>query len=277
MRILSYGLIGALLAAGSAHAEPAPKLTDIDLLGSVGAYGVGMNLQMRNNTEVIGAYYFYTSKLKDIRLSPSNGADADQLVLTEPGGGAFHLHFVGNGSEHGAPLTAYNSVGLAGSWTQGARTLPVKLQMESAEAHIDPGHRYALITNEPDVVFETRVRQFLDGVVKGNRLEAAAAISYPLRVDGAKPTMIRSKAQLLAHWSDIFTPGYVAVLKTSVPHDMFVNDRGAMIADGAVWFDDKGASRLNVLFGAAKPKPPEPGAPTPAGRPQTRAGRTPPP
>ena len=54
---------------------------------------------------------------------------------------------------------------------------------------------------------------------------------------------MRSKTQLLAHWDNIFTPAYVAVLRTAVPHDMFVNGRGAMVVNGAAWFNDKGATR----------------------------------
>jgi hypothetical protein len=72
-------------------------------------------------------------------------------------------------------------------------------------------------------------------------------VSYPLTVNRAHGALrIQDKAALLAHWDMIFTPAYVATLKTAVPHEMFVNYRGAMAAGGAAWFDDKGATALNV-------------------------------
>ena len=33
--------------------------------------------------------------------------------------------------------------------------------------------------------------------------------------------------------------------KTALPHEMFVHEGQAMVADGAVWFDAHGASAIN--------------------------------
>ena len=240
--------LGAMVAA-AAVALPAPAQDESgpqisEYLGAIGPYRIGMNITVApDHRTVLRAHYFYASKLADIPLRPVAAGDA--VVLGEAGGGVFHLHFVGNGSAK-PPLDFYTSVGLAGAWTQGARTLPVKLQLDTGRDEPAPGRWYALITKAPDAQVEANARRFLQGVIGGDRDAAAGAVSYPLQVNGRRSYRIADRAALLAHWDAIFTPAYVAVLKTAVPHEMFVNDRGAMVANGAVWFDDKGASALNL-------------------------------
>lgn len=213
--------------------------------GTIGPYGVSLELTVQpDHKTILGGHYFYVSKLTDIPLTVVSGADP--VDLREPGGGVFHLHLVGNGSEHGAALDFYNSVGLTGTWTQGAKTLPVKLGAAFGSDAVAPGRRYAIIGDAPDAIVEANARRFLQGATSGNRDEAASAVSYPLMVNtGGRHLQLKNRAAFLAHWNAIFTPAYVAVLKTAVPHDMFVRDQGAMVAAGAVWFDDKGATALN--------------------------------
>lgn len=236
----------ALGASSAASAQTAGTPQFSSYTGAIGSYHIGLELIVQpDHRTVTAGHYFYTSKLADIALTPSPGAGP--IDLKEPGGGVFHLHFVGNGSEHGAPLDFYNSVGLFGIWTQGAKTLPVSLRGETGGDVPRPGHRYAMIGDAPDAVVEAKARRFLQGATSGNRGEAASAVSYPLTVNtGGRHLQLASRKMFLAHWDSIFTPAYVAVLKTAVPHDMFVRDQGAMVAAGAVWFDDKGATALNL-------------------------------
>jgi hypothetical protein len=231
--------------AADAHAAAANAADDWQVSGAVGSYRVGLDLLVQNG-RVTSGRYFYVSQLKDIPLRQVGGPDP--LTLQGADGSTFHLHYVGNGSEHGAALGFDNSVGLAGRWTQGAHALPVKLSLDGISGSGVANHRYSLITQAPDSVVEGKARQFLQGVLSGDRSAAAAAVSYPLRVNeaGGRHLTLRDRAALLAHWDAIFTPAYLAVLKTAVPHDMFVRDQGAAVANGAVWFDDRGASSLNL-------------------------------
>ena len=53
-------------------------------------------------------------------------------------------------------------------------------------------------------------------------------------------TKAASAADFLKDYERVFTPPFVARIRSAVPHDMFANAQGIMLADGAVWFNDKG-------------------------------------
>ena len=115
------------------------------------------------------------------------------------------------------------------------------------DAQPSPTRWYADVTTEPDAAFENRVRAFLRAVIAGDREAAANAVSYPLQVNGTRPTVIRNKAELLASWDRIFTPTLVSQLRAAIPHEMFVHEGNAMLGDGIVWFDARGASTINEV------------------------------
>jgi len=234
----------ALGQASSASAEAPPKgLSTVGMEGKVGAYPIGMQLTVRDHVQLVSGHYFYAKRLTDIPLT--GHMDGQTLTLREPGGGAFRLHLVSNDSARGQTLTFYNSTGLAGTWTQGARTLPVTIGFSTSHAGPPRARHYGDITDEPDAAFEARAGQFLTAVVRGDRAAAASAVSYPLRINGARPRTIRDRAQLLAQWDAIFSPALIAALRKAVPHEMFVRQGMAMVEDGTVWFDAKGAKVIN--------------------------------
>lgn len=244
MRISSsaiLALVAAALLAGRAAAEP--TLETFHLEGTIGPYAVGAAITVKDGTAVDGGHYFYDSQLKDI---PLTGAVAGRTVtLSAPGGEAFRLTFQGNGGEGGDGSSFATSVALVGTWTWGGRTLPVKLDTDFVTQGAPDGHMYADVTGESDAAFEARVAKFLKAALAGDRRTAASLVSYPLAVNGAHALKIRSAAQLAAHWDAIFTPALLAKLKGATPHDMFVRNGQAMVADGAVWFDARGAAAIN--------------------------------
>ncbi len=237
-------VLAAFALAGPVAAQTAPPkgVTSMELIGTIGPYRVGANLTNQDYVQFVAGHYFYATKLADIPLT--GRMDGESLTLSEPGGGVFRLHLVSNGSAAGQPLNFYNSTALEGTWTSGKTVLPVKLGLSYGAP--PQGPYYADVTTEPDAAFEARARRFLQGAITGDRAEAAAAVSYPLRVNGKRATTICTKAALLAHWSAIFTPAFIALLKTDIPHEMFVHENEAMVGNGEVWFDAKGASVLNL-------------------------------
>lgn len=244
IKAAALGLAMTLALSSSAGAEDPPKgLSTFGMSGKIGAYPVGMQLTVRDHRDFVSGHYFYVKTLADIPLS--GRVEGDTLTLREPSGGAFRLHLVTNASARGETLTFYNSTGLAGTWTQGAKTLPVEIGFSTSYDGPPRARHYEEITDEPDAVVEARAGQFLKAAVRGDRAAAAQAVSYPLRVNGARPRTIRNKAELLARWDSIFTPSLVAALREAVPHEMFVRQGMAMVGDGVVWFDAKGAKVIN--------------------------------
>jgi len=49
-----------------------------------------------------------------------------------------------------------------------------------------------------------------------------------------------NEQEFLKNYDRIFSPKFVSRIRAAVPHNMFARDQGIMLADGAVWFDDKG-------------------------------------
>jgi hypothetical protein len=243
--LASNGTATATFArASSVSAMEAPKgLSTHEMEGKIGPYAIGMNLLVRDYAEVVGGHYFYASKLLNI---PLNGQVAgEKVTLKEPNGGVFHLHLVTNDPTARRPLNFYYSTGLEGTWTQGAKTLPVTLGFTTEYDGNGPTRWYSEVTDEPDAVFEGRVRTFLQAVIAGDKARAASFVSYPLEVNRRRPLKIQTKAALLANWDQIFTPALKLQLQQAIPHEMFVREGMAMVANGVVWFDAKGASVIN--------------------------------
>lgn len=244
IKAAALGLAATLALVSSAGAEDPPKgLGTFGMNGKVGTYPIGMQLTVRDHRDFVSGHYFYVKSLTDIPLT--GGVDGDTLTLREPGGGTFRLHLVTNASARGQALSFYNSTGLAGTWTQGARTLPVEIGFSTSYDGPPRARHYGEITDGSDADFEARAGKFLKAAVRGDRAAAAGAVSYPLRVNGDRPKTIRDKAELLAQWDTIFTPKLVAALREAVPHEMFVRQGLAMAGDGVVWFDAKGAKVIN--------------------------------
>ncbi len=241
----ALGLALVLCMASAAWAQQPPKgLSSLEIRGDIGPYPIGLNVTLRDYSQVVSAHYFYVSRLADIPLSARTEGEA--VRFEEPGGGGFLLHLTSNGPARGYPLTFYNSTGLKGTWTQGGRTLPVTLHFESGDIGPPSARWYSHVTNESDAVFEARVRRFLRAAMAGDKDATAREVSYPLRVNAARRLTVRTKAELLAHWDEIFTPKLTAELRKAVPHEMFVHEYGAMLGDGEVWFDAKGATSINA-------------------------------
>lgn len=244
-RVLARCALVAPLACPAQPSATAIGLSSMEAVGTVGTYPVGLNFTTRNKTELTAAHYFYVSQRKDIPLQGK--VERANVEWTGSDGSTFHLHFLGNGSNGSAPLTFYNSIGLEGTWTQGARTLPVKLSFEHSTAN--PGERlYADVTSLPDADFEAMVSTIQQAILTHNTAALAAHTHFPLRVNGAqRPLILRTAADLDANWSRVFTPNFLAKLKRDIPHEMFTRNGQAMLGDGELWFDGKGLVSVNLV------------------------------
>jgi hypothetical protein len=244
MRLKSLSsLLILAIAATAAPAIADADVTTYHLDGTIGAYPVGVSLSVKDGTSIAAGHYYYDSQLKDIPLTGS--VNGRSVTLTTPTGETFHLTMQGNGGTGGDGSSFTTSVALNGTWTNGSQTLPAKLGMDFVNDGLPNGHMYADVTGESDMAFEAQVARFLKAALAGDKPAVAAAVSYPLRVNGKHALTIRSAAQLTSQWSAVFTPAMLAQLKTAVPHEMFVHEGQAMVAGGLVWFDAKGATAIN--------------------------------
>jgi hypothetical protein len=122
------------------------------------------------------------------------------------------------------------------------------VHLEGGYSTANPGSRvYADVTDEPDAQFEASVAAARTAILENHRAELAQYVHFPLvvyRTPHAKLT-IYNAAELAAHWDQLFPPAYVAALRGTVPHEMFVRNGMAALGSGLLWFDSKGLAELN--------------------------------
>ena len=249
MRIRSLAYLAAacmacLASAMACCAATGEVLKQAEYNGTLGAQRIGLILNMQGE-KVAPSRYYYLRHLTDIPLAGERNGSA--FTLHEQGA-TMTLHFVGNGSEHGAPLDFNNSIGLEGEWNNGKTSLPVKLQGGGLSDASPPAHWYESITDQTDDVFEARAKGFCAAVAKGDSSAAAPFVHFPLRVNHGpgKHDMIGDAKQLAAQWHRLFTPAYVKRIADASPHSMPLVQGYAMLGDGLVFFSDKGVEVLNV-------------------------------
>lgn len=119
--------------AASASMAAADDLYGIG--GVIGDHPVAMMIEVHDHTQVVKAQYSYASQGVPIPLGAAIAGD--QLTLTEPGGGVFHLRFVTSDTSAPHPLNFYRSTGLKGDWVKAGRTLPVDLHFMRVGARPD--------------------------------------------------------------------------------------------------------------------------------------------
>lgn len=87
-------------------------------------------------------------------------------------------------------------------------------------------------------------------VASDDRQQIATLIAYPLRINrGPKNrTLIRSRADFLAHYDSIITPKVRSALANkNAARCLFYNSNGFMIGNGEIWFDGDSASSLKII------------------------------
>jgi hypothetical protein len=221
--------------------------------GTVGPYRVRFEL-MQTNGHVTG-YYFYTSQLKDIRLTGTI-ADEQQIRLQELGpDGKPEAEIRGEFPDQDPQGKLKGNLAcdiITGTWQKadGSNKLPVFLRTRGSLP--DPhGHRYQVAGANDDETINRAAERFQKAVLDGDKAIVASMIRYPVTVSiNRKKTKIRNREQMIADYDAIFTPGYRKAIENAIPRDMFARYDGIMLGDhGEVWFDENGrvAGLNNVL------------------------------
>lgn len=239
-------LVPLLLAPITVFAQTryGSDVSSMEMEGTIGPYRVGLNYTVRNDTQLIAAHYFYASQLRNIPLTGTTHGETVEWKGSD--GSAFHLHFVGNGSNGNEPLTFYNSVGLRGTWVLGSRTLPVDLR--GGWSTPNPGERfYGYVTTKSDASFESMVEAAQKAILSANPALTAKYVHFPLSVNFEHShLLLHNPAELRANWNRVFPSRFVKRLREDIPHEMFGHEGETSLGLGDLWFDDKGITAVNV-------------------------------
>jgi hypothetical protein len=88
---------------------------------------------------------------------------------------------------------------------------------------------------------------------RGDAAALGTLMQYPLRVNlghaRTSTLMVTSRAMLLSHYAQIFTPGVLAGLRAMEPGDVFCRNGMSMLANGTIWasVDHSGAVKGAVV------------------------------
>ena len=237
---LSNGVVSAQLEPNQC-ADYRGKLGDNSEFGDLSK--IGMSLFVADKD--LNGTYFHEERLKDISLAGSYESDRDiNLVEFDSSGkanGTFKLRFVESDPSRKSDRPLTGDV-LKGTWTHGPghRTFPVFLSLVAMR----PGKclpRYHVAGASDDEIVERNIQAFYFAVLKRQKSIAAEYVSYPATFQLAgKRRKLANVTDFLQYYDRLFTKKFVARIAEGVPHNMFANSRGVMIADGAVWFNEFG-------------------------------------
>ena len=135
------------------------------------------------------------------------------------------------------------------SWFPAMFVLSLTAFIPAATAQSDPTCAVHLSDCHVDTrlemagIADTRqARIFLDRLKTtartGDRNGLAALVKYPLDIrDGDRVKTYRSAAEVVRAFDAVFTRGVMNTIAAAEYESLFVNDSGAMIGDGEIWFD----------------------------------------
>jgi hypothetical protein len=229
--------IHAQLKSGSCHEYRGTLGNNVEI--GLSLYGKGQELE---------GLYFYKKHFKDISLAGRYTAPRDiSLAETDSTNklrGTFLLHFPEH-DPHFQTIEPLQAEILRGKWVNedGKTTYDVYLQLDHECS--PPGQsRYAVAGATNDEVVEKNAQAFYHAVLSGNRSAAAKYVSYPATFfEQGKQKQIDNAADFLKYYEHIFTTAFVAQISQGIPHHMFANSQGIMLADGKVWFDADGKAK----------------------------------
>jgi len=80
-------------------------------------------------------------------------------------------------------------------------------------------------------------QELKDALIRDDRKKVAALVHYPLNVFAGRRRMaVRSPAELLKRYHEVFNENVVRAIKTQEPDTLFANWQGVMVGDGQIWF-----------------------------------------
>jgi hypothetical protein len=124
----------------------------------------------------------------------------------------------------------------------GANQHTVAVSLKSTDPGImTEADRYDVAGAKDAALIETNAQTFWQAVTSNQPDKAAALVSYPLAyTESGRRTLVHTPADFEKKFPAIFTPSYVAQLKSITPKAMFADQQGIMLGSGQVWFNADG-------------------------------------
>jgi hypothetical protein len=247
-------IFNQLVSTADAGELGAPEKHYLDYIGSLGKRSViGLSLDDNEGNQGLKGFYFYKQHLTDIALEGERESK-NSIVLREPGqnsgaaSNTFHLRYSDQVSKAFFTSRNLHREILIGEWrsADGRKRLPVDLRLIGESRYSENDGRYAVAGAADAGELERSVQSFYRSVITGNRKGTADQTRFPVSVylEG-KPVAVK-RDRFLRLYRRIFSPNFARRIAAGIPHRMFANANGIMIANGAVWFDNQGkAFRIN--------------------------------
>ena len=124
----------------------------------------------------------------------------------------------------------------------GANQHSVSIQLVSSNPAItSEADRYTVAGAKDAAMIEKNAQSFWLAVTSNQPEQAAVLISYPLAyTESGRRTLLHTPADFQKKFPAIFTPAYVAQLKSITPKAMVANWQGIKLGCGQIWFNDQG-------------------------------------
>lgn len=215
-----------------------------DYSGSLGNYPIRLSLYPLTDGTVKGTYCYQRTGL---RITLSGMVKNDRVELTEWINGKKNGYFQG-------VIYTVDTDGFEGQWTNADRTKTYDFNLIlDAITYGSLTHRYKDFKSD-DLMVEQYARQIRSAILSGNKTWLAEQINYPLRTSfgDRKLHTIKSKPDFMANYSRIFHPQFIAQIKDACSCNLFYDQDGAMLGNGAIWIDEyvhppKGKKALFIL------------------------------
>lgn len=244
--------LGMSCLGGPTAAEEATR--HLDYVGDLDrTIVIALTLEDGADRRRLRGEYFYKKHLRDIPLDGEYTGER-ALILREHAAdgkvsGVFSLRFADRDPRAHGEHSPLDDEVLVGEWASadGRRRHGVYLRLTGATYQRPGEGRYAVAGAADDALVERNAQAFYRAVLSGDRSTAVRQVAYPVsfHLEGRR-SAAANEAELLKHYDSIFDKDFIARITSGIPHRMFANHEGIMLADGAVWFDAEGkVTRLN--------------------------------
>lgn len=190
--------------------------------------------------------YFYTDRLKDIRIDGQINGGRTLALEQYDDAGQITASFEGEFPAVDPRRELHGELNcdvITGTWraADSKRELSFYLRLSSEGYDVAPGHLYEGAGAHDDELINNAALKYRAAVIGNDRKTVADLINYPINVSvGGRVIRIRNRHELSLSYQEIFTPEYRAAIRQSVPRAMFSNYQGIMLGDGEAWFGPDG-------------------------------------